>query len=719
MNYTNDILMIFPIGWTPTSPYLALPLLKGYGETSSKIIEIRDHNIEFYDWLLSNKVITPLLNKANLRYENLIKKEILNTQEEIEYCTLLKILIYKNYLNDVEKWKNIFKNCKSAQSYRSVSKIILTALDLVGFYYDMHISLNSIDSKKYKLTNPKQLLTYVDNDNLIFEFYKNTSLLKDVKQNVIGFSVTSRSQLATSLVACKIIKKLYPDKKVYLGGNFITRVFNGNFSDNVLLPLFKYVDFINLYEGETFIDSFDMFKDYQDVPNIVFANENTILRTKVVKIKYCDYVIPNFDGFDLDKYFTPNVVLPLLSSKNCYSHCAFCTIPFSSSNIHYHQYPINKVVSTMLFLSKKYNTRYFMFNDEVFSVSRIIQMAQYIKKEDLNFKWYCESRFDTEINDEEAKNIYEGGCMHIQFGLESYNQRVIDKMNKKIEISKVDNIVNTLLRNKVSVHLFAIFGFPTETFEEMNNTKQYLLGFMRKSHEKYHISNASIGYGSFALEKGSTVYEHPNDFDIKTIEETDDNFELCIKYEVCKGLSPKLIEEYVNDFNYVSFFDQKTFKADQICLFENNYKLELETVKIPIRYNPISKVYQNDMLFINLNNGVYFFSSQIDKECLDDLLKLYEFNHQLRIFDANHFYKINPFIKEEVDGKYYDYKLNNQIQMDEVLCKLTKLYKIYGYDIGMSALKDRNIFDAAELNDINCKLYLAGILIKVSTIKNS
>ena len=125
------------------------------------------------------------------------------------------------------------------------------------------------------------------------------------------------------------------------------------------------------------------------------------------------------------------------------------------------------------------------------------------------------------------------------------------------------------------------------------------------------------------------------------------------------------------------------------------------------------------MLFINLNNGVYFFSSQIDKECLDDLLKLYEFNHQLRIFDANHFYKINPFIKEEVDGKYYDYKLNNQIQMDEVLCKLTKLYKIYGYDIGMSALKDRNIFDAAELNDINCKLYLAGILIKVSTIKNS
>lgn len=152
-------------------------------------------------------------------------------------------------------------------------------------------------------------------------------------------------------------------------------------------------------------------------------------------------------------------------------------------------------------------------------------------------------------------------------------------------------------------------------------------------------------------------------------------------------------------------------------MFENNYKLEVETIKILIRYNTISKVYQKDMLLINLNNGVYFFSLQIDKECLDDLLRLYKFKHQLRIFDANHSYKINPFIKEEVDGKYYDYKLNDQIQMNEVLCKLTKLYKIYGYDTGMIALKNRNVFDAAELNNINRKLYLAGILIKISTIK--
>ena len=544
-------------------------------------------------------------------------------------------------------------------------------------------------------------------------------MLKNIKQNIIGFSVTSRSQLATSLVACKIIKEMYPDKKVYLGGNFITRVFNGNFSDNVLLPLFKYIDFVNLYEGETFIDSIDTFKSFKNIPNLIYSKGNKILRTKVVKIKYCDYVVPNFDGFDLDKYFTPNVVLPLLSSKNCYSHCAFCTIPFSSSNIHYHQYPLNEVVSTMIYLSKKYNTTYFMFNDEVFSISRIIQMAEYIRNENLNFKWYCESRFDTKINDEDAKKIYDGGCMHIQFGLESYNQRVINKMNKKIVVDQIDNIVDTLLRNKVSVHLFAIFGFPTETVEEMNNTKQYLLYFMKKSHEKYHVNNASIGYGAFALEKGSTVYENPNEFDIKNILDSDDDFELCINYEVCNGLSPKSIETYVNDFNYVSYFDQKIFKADQICLFENNDNFELGTVKIPIKYNPIFKTINQDLLFMNLDNGVYFFESEIDKRYLDDLLMLYKFNHQLRLFDVKKSYGINPFIKEQMNGDYFDYKLNNQVHMSELLYKLIRLYKEYGYANSVTLLKEKDIFEENELNELNRKLYVSGILLKISTMEYS
>lgn len=498
MNYTNNIRLIFPPGWTPTSPYLALPLLKGYAKQHSIDMEIRDYNIEFYDWILKNDIINRYLLLAKKESFDLNKKALLDNFEIDRYKNLFKILMYEDYLSEIEKWKEKFKNAKSAQSYSMLSKIILTAFDLVGLYNDMKISLNSIDSKIYKLTNPHDLSTFVSNDNLFLDFYKSTNLLDGIRENVIGFSITSRSQLASGIVACKYIKENYPSKTVYLGGNFITRVFNGNFSDEIISPLFDYIDFVNLYEGETFIDYLDMVDDLSEIPNLVMRRRGKIIRTKVVKINYCEYIVPDFDGFALNKYFTPELVLPLLSSKNCYSHCAFCTIPFSSSNRNYHQYSIDKIVSTMDILRDKYNTHYFMFNDEVFSIQRIIEMARYLKGNHRDYKWYCESRFDTPLTDAQAKEIYDGGCMHIQFGLESYNQRVIDKMNKKINVSNVDAIVETLLRNNVSVHLFAIFGFPTETLEEMNNTKKYLLDFMKKSHEKYHIENATIGYGTFA-----------------------------------------------------------------------------------------------------------------------------------------------------------------------------------------------------------------------------
>ena len=49
----DRILLIFPIGWVPTYPYLALPLLKGYLNTKNVKVEIFDDNLNFYQTILS------------------------------------------------------------------------------------------------------------------------------------------------------------------------------------------------------------------------------------------------------------------------------------------------------------------------------------------------------------------------------------------------------------------------------------------------------------------------------------------------------------------------------------------------------------------------------------------------------------------------------------------------------------------------------------------
>lgn len=47
-------LLVFPPGWSPVGPYLALPVLKSYlREVEQYKVDIVDLNVEFYDDLLS------------------------------------------------------------------------------------------------------------------------------------------------------------------------------------------------------------------------------------------------------------------------------------------------------------------------------------------------------------------------------------------------------------------------------------------------------------------------------------------------------------------------------------------------------------------------------------------------------------------------------------------------------------------------------------------
>ncbi|WP_207667611.1 hypothetical protein, partial [Lacrimispora algidixylanolytica] len=72
-------MLVFPPGWTPVGPYLALPILKSYLKERENIdINIVDLNIDFYDELLSTERVKKALG--------IIKNEsLLNDREQITY----------------------------------------------------------------------------------------------------------------------------------------------------------------------------------------------------------------------------------------------------------------------------------------------------------------------------------------------------------------------------------------------------------------------------------------------------------------------------------------------------------------------------------------------------------------------------------------------------------------------------------------------------------
>ena len=89
-------LLIFPPGWSPVGPYLALPILKSYLKEKENIeVSIKDLNIEFYDKILSADYIEKALN--NIEEKNLSESEKITLQ-----------LIKMSSLN-VDRAKEVFR----------------------------------------------------------------------------------------------------------------------------------------------------------------------------------------------------------------------------------------------------------------------------------------------------------------------------------------------------------------------------------------------------------------------------------------------------------------------------------------------------------------------------------------------------------------------------------------------------------------------------------
>jgi radical SAM superfamily enzyme YgiQ (UPF0313 family) len=80
----------------------------------------------------------------------------------------------------------------------------------------------------------------------------------------------------------------------------------------------------------------------------------------------------------------------------------------------------------------------------------------------------------TKIQEDMFRRMSESGCYQVCFGLESGDQRVLDKLlNKNLNLSKVEPCINAAKKAGLSVHLFLMVGFPGETLEEMERTIAY------------------------------------------------------------------------------------------------------------------------------------------------------------------------------------------------------------------------------------------------------
>jgi anaerobic magnesium-protoporphyrin IX monomethyl ester cyclase len=144
-------------------------------------------------------------------------------------------------------------------------------------------------------------------------------------------------------------------------------------------------------------------------------------------------------------------------------------------------------------------------------------------------------RFEKNLSRDLLTSMRDAGCLKIVFGLESFNQRVMDLMKKGIKQEWVRRIADDCVELGIAVHCYIIVGFPTETEAEALDTMNFIV-----ENKKLH---GSLGFSCqpclFDLEKEAPIMSNPAEYGIRRImRPSAEDLSLGFFYEVQGGMTP-------------------------------------------------------------------------------------------------------------------------------------------------------------------------------------
>ena len=544
--------LLFPPTWHPSQPYLSLPSLTGFlAQAGVKNVTQRDLGIEVLDTLLTKQygeeVYARLVDKAK-RLERERTGETGPSSAE-HYTRLVESLDRFPYLIDrIEPAKESLRGEEfyELDRYRECLFLIDKWLEVIStLYFPTRITVVDNQFGSYSIYSSKDLLKSIrdEEQNPYLSLFRERflpSILSD-QPDLVGVSITATSQIIPGLTLCRLLKEARPDLHITIGGSIFTRLV-----DNLRRcpALFDLTDDFIVFEGETalleLINQLEGKRQFDKVPNLIFRQNGKItVNQPFYSENVNELPAPNYDGFPLGRYLAPQTVLPVQFSRGCYyKDCAFCALTLDHQN--FRQKDPGKTVDDLEMLSRKYQTPYFFFTDECLALAPTKRLCQQILDRNLHLQWTAEMRFEKNLSRELLALMRDAGCLKIVFGLESFNQRVMDFMKKGISQASVRRVTEDCLDLGIAVHCYIIAGFPTETEEEALETMNFIVG-----NERLHTSYGfSCQPCLFDLEKEAPIMSDPGGYGIQRImRPASEDLSLGFFYEVKEGMTPDQAEK--------------------------------------------------------------------------------------------------------------------------------------------------------------------------------
>ncbi len=306
----------------------------------------------------------------------------------------------------------------------------------------------------------------IDNQKII-------EILTKERPDVIGISVLSISFKNTIDLITLIRKNI--TTLVVIGGPHVSAL------PEYSLETSK-ADIAVIGEGENTFREIASGKSLNEINGICFWSDNKIITTPsrpfiddldTIPFPAWSLIQPdNYPPTPHGAFYKKYPIAPITTTRGCPFNCIFCASKCTWKQKLRARSAMN-VVDEIEYLHRNFGIQEFHFEDDNFTFSKKHAMAvcEEIIRRGLDIVWACPNgvRID-KLDKELIDTMKRSGCYLLAFGIESGSQEILDKMNKKLDLDIVPNIIKMVKDAGIETCGYFIVGLPDETYETIEST---------------------------------------------------------------------------------------------------------------------------------------------------------------------------------------------------------------------------------------------------------
>ena len=357
------------------------------------------------------------------------------------------------------------------------------------FHIDYLVAASKLHNE-VEASNKDLIKKYKNKPNL---FFIDTALAaaNNLIPDVIGVSMNFTTQGPIAKLIIEELKKLWPNSKVVIGGNYAT--------NNVpILLSHPDVDYICRGEAELsfplFLNAISEKKNLnikgfyskKDVADKNAISANCDYSQNIDELPFPDWDLLDCDAYQLGKAKRKREFLTESDSKNfsiftsrgCPYHCTFC----ASYTVHGRKMRFRStenVVEEMKKIYQNFGATVFVPEDDLFTVnkSRTMHLLKGIKEAGIpNLEMQFPSALSVNTLDEEViDSMCEAGMNIFYLAIESgspYTQ--VNIIKKRVNLDRAKRLVKYANKRKLYTRCNFIIGFPNEKREHVQETIDYI-----------------------------------------------------------------------------------------------------------------------------------------------------------------------------------------------------------------------------------------------------